>query len=168
MKSTILTVAAAALLVIPTLRAEDKPADKPAGDKPAGERPGRGPGGPGGRFNASPEERVKRMTEQLGLTPEQAEKIKAIYEKSAEANKALREKGFQNLSEEERTKMRESMKQTQDDVAAVLTPEQKKKMEELRPQRGGPGGPGGPGGRRGGGAPGAPGGDKPAEKPADK
>lgn len=163
MKSIILTVAAAALLVIPTLRAEDKPADKPAGDKPAGERPGRGQGGPGGRFNATPEERVKRMTEQLGLTPEQAEKIKAIYEKSAEANKALREKGFQNLTDEERTKMRESMKQTQDDVNAVLTPEQKKKLEESRPQRGA----GGPGGRRGGGA-GAPGGDKPAEKPADK
>src|SRR6185369_7567063 len=156
MKSIILTVAAAALLAIPTLRAADeKPADKPAGDKPAGERPNRGPGGPGGpggRFGGTPEERVKRITEQLGLTPEQAEKIKAIYEKGAEANKALREKGFNNLTDEEKTKMRDSMKAQQDEIAAILTPEQKKKQEEARGQRGGPGG-----GRRGGGAaPGAP------------
>jgi len=103
-------------------------------------------------FVGTPEERVKRMTEQLGLTPEQAEKIKAIYEKGAEANKALREKGFNNLTDEEKTKMRDSMKAQQDEIAAILTPEQKKKQEEARGQRGGPGG-----GRRGGGAaPGAP------------
>jgi Spy/CpxP family protein refolding chaperone len=154
MKRTILTIAAAALLVIPTFGADEKPAgDKPAGDKPAGERPNRGPGGPGGgRFGGTPEERVKRMTEQLGLTPEQAEKIKAIYEKSAAANKDIIAKG-RDMTEEDRTKLRDSMKAVQDEVGAILTPEQKKKQEEARAQRGGPGG-----GRRGPGAPGAPGG----------
>ncbi len=168
MKSKFLTVAAAALLVIPTLRAEDKPpGDKPPGDKPPGERPGRGPGGPGGaggRF--SPEERLKRMTEELSLTPDQVTKIKAIFDKNAEAMKALRDKGRDNLTEEDKTKMRESFKAQQEEIANVLTPEQKKKQEETR-QRGG-----GPGGRRGPGGPGGPGGDKPPgpppEKPADK
>jgi Spy/CpxP family protein refolding chaperone len=133
MKQHILTVAAAALLSIPTFSfAEDKPAgDKPAGDKPAGER-----GGPGGRGagRMDPEARVKFLTEKLSLTQEQQDKIKAIYAKSAEANKAAREKGFQNLSEEERTKMRESMKAQQEEVNAVLTPEQQAKMKELAPQ----------------------------------
>src|SRR6185436_309391 len=72
MKKHILTVAAAALLAIPTfLSAQDKPApDKPA---PGGERPGRGgPGGPGGRAGAfTAEAQLKRLTEQLTLTQEQ-------------------------------------------------------------------------------------------------
>lgn len=158
MKCTILTtIAAAALLTIPTLNAQDKPAgDKPAGDKPAGERPEGRRGGAGGRFGGTPEERVARMKEQLGLNDEQVTKIKAIYEKNAESTKALREKGFQNLSEEERTKMRESMQAVQKEVGDVLTPEQKKKLEESR-QRG----PGGEGRRRGGGDAPAPGAPKP-------
>jgi Spy/CpxP family protein refolding chaperone len=98
------------------------------------------------------------MTEQLSLTPEQAEKVKAIYAKNAEAMKPLREKGRDNLTEEDRTKMREMFKTQQDEIAAVLTPEQKKKQEELRAQRGGPGGEG----RRRGGD--RPPGDKPEAK----
>jgi Spy/CpxP family protein refolding chaperone len=153
MKRTLLTVAAAALLALPTVRAqENKPADKPAGDKPAGERPDR-PRGGGGRF--SPEEAVKRMTEQLSLTPEQVEKVKAIYAKNGEAMKALRDKGRDNLTEEDRTKMREMFRAQQEEVVALLTPEQKKKYEEARAQRGGGEG------RR-------PGGDKPADKPEAK
>lgn len=153
MKSTFLTVAAAALLIIPSLRAEDKPADKPAGDKPAGGRPG----GPAGRF--TPEERIKRMTEELSLTPEQVDKIKAIYAKNADALKAVREKGRENLTEEDKTKLQEAMKAQREEVAAVLTPEQKKKLEERGPGRGGPGGEG----RR------RPDGDKPADpKPEEK
>src|SRR5687767_15153624 len=103
MKKHILTVAAAALLSIPTFSlAEDKPAgDKPAGDKPAGERPRGGRGG-------SPEERLKMMTERLSLTQEQQDKIKEIYAKSAEENKALREKGRENLTDEDKKKMGES------------------------------------------------------------
>ena len=142
MKQQILTIAAAALLSIPTLSlAQDKPAgDKPAGDKPAGERPG---GGRGGRMG-NPEERLKFLTEKLSLTQEQQDKIKAIYAKNEDVFKAAREareKGTQ-LSEEERTKMREAMQKQTEEVAAVLTPEQKEKMKELAPRRGG-GRPGG-------------------------
>jgi periplasmic protein CpxP/Spy len=161
MKKHILTIAALALLSIPTYTiAQDKPAgDKPAGDKPAGERPGRGQGGPGGRGAFSPEERIKRMTEQLGLTQEQQDKLKAIYAKQAEGMKALQEKGRDNWTDEDRAKMREAFTKTQEEVNAILTPEQQEKAKALR-------GPGGPGGRR----PGGPGGDaKPGEgKPEEK
>jgi Spy/CpxP family protein refolding chaperone len=131
--------------------AQDKPAgDKPAGDRPAGERGGR----PGGRFG-NPEERIKWMTEKLSLTPEQQEKIKAIYAKNEEKNKALREKGFQNLTEDEKKAAMEARRAQMEEVNAVLTPEQQAKMKELAPQ----------GGRRGEGR----GDRKPGEgKPADK
>jgi Spy/CpxP family protein refolding chaperone len=150
MKQQILTIAAAALLSIPTMSLAE---DKPAGDKPAGERPG-GPGGRGGRFGGTPEDRVKFLTEKLSLTQEQQDKIKAIYAKNEDTFKAAREareKGTQ-LSEEERKKIGEAMKAQNEEVQAVLTPEQKEKMKELRP----------PGGRRGGDRPG--GGAKPEEK----
>lgn len=155
MKKHILTVAAAALLSLPTFSvAQDKPAgDKPAGDKPAGDRPAgeRGDRGGRGAGRMNPEERIKFLTEKLSLTQEQQDKIKAIYAKSAESNKELREKGFQNLSEEERTKLRDAMRAQQEEVNAVLTPEQKEKMKELQPQRrrGGEGrGEGRPGGEK--------------------
>jgi periplasmic protein CpxP/Spy len=126
MKQHILTVTAAALLSIPTFSVAQ---DKPAGDKPAGERP---EGGRRAAFN--PEERLKNMTEKLSLTQEQQDKIKAIFAKSADANKALREKGFQNLSEEERKQMNEARKAQQEEIVALLTPEQKEKYKEMATQ----------------------------------
>ena len=149
MKQHILTVAVAALLAIPTFSsAQDKPAgDKPAGDKPAGERPGRGAG------RLDPEARVKAMTEKLALTQEQQDKIKAVWAKNADEMKALREKGRDNLTEEDRKKMGESFRKQNEEVQAVLTPEQKEKYAKEFPQgrRGGRG--------EGGGRP-AEGGDK--------
>lgn len=163
MKSTFLTIAAAALLITPSLLAQDAPA-------PGGNRPG-GPGAGRGGFGGTPEERVKRLTDQLTLTTEQADKIKAIYTKYDEETKALREKG-RDATPEERTKLREFTTKQQEEVAAILTDEQKKKQQELRPGRGqgGPGGQGGQGGqgRRGqGGAGGAGGGAAPAPAPAN-
>jgi Spy/CpxP family protein refolding chaperone len=151
MKQHILTVAAAALLAIPTFSFGQ---DKPAGDKPAGERPAgeRGPGGPGGR-RMDPEARLKAMTERLSLTQEQQDKIKAIWAKNAEETKALREKGRDNLTEEDRKKMGELFAKQNEEVKAVLTPEQKEKYGQ---------GFGGQGRRRGEGG-GRPDGAKPAE-----
>ncbi len=161
MKSYILTVAALALLSNITI-AEDKPAGGPAGGKPEGERK-RGPGGPGGeRHFPSAEERLKRMTEHLGLTQEQQDKIKAIFAKTEGELKALHDKGRDNLTEEDKTKFRDAMKAQFEEIGNVLTPEQKEKMKKAREERGG-----GEGHRRGG--PGAkPGEGKPGEgaKPA--
>ena len=108
-----------------------------AEDKPEGGRP---PGGPGGGRYGSPEDRLKMMTERLGLNQEQQDKIKAIMGKNADTMKALREKGRENLTEEDKTKMREMMKTQMEEINAVLTEEQKTKMKEAFQRRGGPGG----------------------------
>ena len=152
MKNYILTVAVTALLSIPTINfAADAPAGGPAGDKPAGDHK-RGPGGPGGeRHFGTPEERLAKMTEHLGLTQAQQDAIKAIYAKNADAMKAFRDKGRENLTEEDKTKMHELMKSQMEEIANVLTPEQKDKMKKAREEHAGaPGGPGGEGHRRGG------------------
>jgi Spy/CpxP family protein refolding chaperone len=147
MKNFTLTlgVAAAALLTLPSLSLAD---DKPAGER--GKRPG-GPGGPGARV--SPEERLKHMTETLGLSQEQQDKVKAIQEKNGPAMKEIFAKGRENLTEEDKTKMRELMKTQMEEIGAVLTPEQKEKWqaEMAKRRQGGP--EGGP--RRGGDRPGA-------------
>ncbi len=154
MKNYILAVAATALLSIPTItRAEDKPA-APGGATATGAEGRRGPGGPGGGRFGNPEERLKRMTEQLALTEDQQAKIKAIFEKGAEAMKALRPKEGEQPSDETKAKFGELMKAQREEIAAVLTPEQKEKAEKARAERGPggegrrPGGPGGPGGDR--------------------
>lgn len=134
---TILTITAVGLVAVPSLtQAEDAKPAAPAGDKPA-------PGGPGGRGQFDPAARLKLMTEKLGLTQEQQDKIKAIYEKNAPAMKDLMAKGRENLTEEDRTKMRELGKAQNDEIDALLTPEQKEKRKEMRPA-----------GRRGEGKPG--------------
>lgn len=147
MKQQLLTLAVAALLALPAISiAEEKPAEnKPAGER--GERRG------AGRFGSA-EDRLKWMTEKLSLTQEQQDKVKAIYAKSEDKFKAAREKGYQQLSEDERKELGELRRAQMEEVAGVLTPEQKEKMKELAPQ-----------GRRGRGD-GAGGGAKPGEKPA--
>ena len=135
-----LSIAATALLTLPTLSlaADEK--------KPERKRP---EGAGGGRF--SPEERLKHMTETLGLTQEQQDKVKAIQEKNAPAMKELFAKGRENLTEEDKTKMKEMMKTQMEEISTILTPEQKEKQKAEMEKRGSPGG------RR-------PGGDKPGEK----
>jgi Spy/CpxP family protein refolding chaperone len=138
------------LLAVPaTTQAEDP---KPGG--PGGEKR---PGGPG---RGNPEERLKMMTEKLGLSQDQQDKIKAIMAKNGPQMKEMMAKGRENLSEEDKKKMHEMMEAQKEEIGAVLTPEQKEKMKEMR----GPGGPGGPGGDRKG----KPGEGKPGDKPDEK
>ena len=120
-------LSAVLLLAVTGLRAEDP---KPAGDPPKAPegRPNRGPGGP----QMTPEERVKIMTEKLGLSEEQQTKIKAIFAKNDEIFKAARGKERGSLSEEERQKLREAMKSQGEEINAVLTDEQKAKYKEMR------------------------------------
>jgi Spy/CpxP family protein refolding chaperone len=132
-----LSIAATALLSLPTLSLA-------ADEKPERKRPE-------GGARVSPEERLKKMTETLGLSQEQQDKIKAIQEKNAPAMKELMAKGRENLTEEDKTKMRELFKAQMEATSEVLTAEQKEKWKAEMEKRGGPGG------RR-------PGGDKPGEK----
>jgi len=158
MKTFTLTlgIATAALLTIPSLSLGE---DKPAGER--GRRPG-GAGGPGGRVG--PEERLKHMTETLGLSAEQQEKVKAIQEKNAPKMKEIFAKGRENITDEDKAKMRELFKSQMEEISAVLTPEQKEKMKAEMAKRGAEGRPGGPRGERKPGERGA----KPEAKPEAK
>lgn len=143
MKYITLTLAATALLTLPSLSfaADEKPARRP-----------------GATDRVNPEERLKRMTEMLSLTQEQQDKIKALQEKNGPAMKELMAKGRENLTDDDKTKMREMMKTQMEETTAILTPEQKEKWKAEMEKRGGPGAPGGKRGER------RPGADKPDAK----
>jgi Spy/CpxP family protein refolding chaperone len=114
-----LSVAAAALFTLPTssFAADEK--------KPEGRRAG----GPGGRI--SPEERLKKMTEQLGLSQEQQDKIKAIFEGGREEMAKLKD----TPEDQRRAKFGEFMKAQSEKVLAVLTPEQQEKYKAAMAER---------------------------------
>jgi Spy/CpxP family protein refolding chaperone len=151
----VLSFAVASLCAGPSLlRADDAvPPKPPGGDKAPADAttpstPSAGPAraGGGGAGRMSPEERLKKMTEELGLTQDQQDKIKAIMEKDAPQFKELMAKGRENLTEEDKTKFRELIKSQMEEIAAVLTPEQKEKfkaaMEKRRAAAGGGAGAG--------------------------
>ena len=109
------------------------------------------------------------VAKELGLTAEQREKIQKVQESARPQGGG--QGNFQDLSEEERQKLRTQMRERQEKVQAemlaVLTDDQKAKLTELKgkefdfppPQFGGrPGGPGGAGGER----------RRPATKPRDE
>src|SRR4051794_12678063 len=118
MKKFILTLSLAALTAAPlTVRAEDPKPERPKREGGAGGGPG------GGRFN--PEERLKRMTEQLTLTQEQQDKVKKIMEDGREEMGKIRD-----LPEDQRRdKFREFMQGQNEKIMAVLTPEQQEKYK---------------------------------------
>ena len=78
-----------------------------------------------------PGERLKTLTEKLGLTEEQQGKIKAIFEKNAPKAKELREDAALS-KEDKRAKLAELRKGEAEEIRAVLTPEQQEKMKALR------------------------------------
>lgn len=106
---------------------------------PPGER--RGPG-----MQMTAADRLKMLSDQLGITEEQKTQIKPILEEELAAMKALYDD--KSLDRDAR---REKAKALRDSFAgkieALLTPEQKAKFEKIKSMRG-PGGPGGPGGPR--------------------
>lgn len=130
-----------AALAAPVFAADDKAPPPPhdQAGKPAGER---GPGGPGGGRRMDPAARLQAMAEALSLTQEQKDKILPIIQQFSEKQRAARE-----LPEDQRRAESQKLRAAEhDQIAALLTPEQKTKFEEMR-QRG-PGGPGGGQGRR--------------------
>lgn len=120
MKSTrkyILAVCALALgIAAPAMHAEEGSAP------PAAKKQGPGPGGP--------VERILKLKEKLGLSEDQVAKLKKIAEETRSAMKALHEKeGDRESKKGEMQKIREAAKAK---VDAVLTAEQKAKLEEMR------------------------------------
>lgn len=83
------------------------------------------------------------VQEKLGLTQEQKDKIKKIQDEARPPQGT----NFQNLSDDERAKMREQREKAETDTLAVLNADQKKKLDEMKGKpfdfpRGGPGGGG--------------------------
>jgi len=94
------------------------------------------------------------MFKDLNLTKEQQDKIKVIQDKQREEMETLRNSSLSR--EEQRTKMMDMRKKYNEDIEAILNPEQKEKykakqkeMQEQMQQRRRDGG-GGPGGQGGG------------------
>lgn len=125
------TIATAAFFAIQSTTFAE---EKPAGENPKPAEGATRPGGPAGGRRMDPEARLKFMAEQLGLNAEQQAKIKAIYEKNAPKFKELMAKGMENLTDADKTAMRDLFKAQMDEVGAILTPEQQAKLKELRPQ----------------------------------
>jgi protein CpxP len=123
------------LVLSPLAQAQDQ------SNKSGESRRGRGGDGKsgesqGGRGQMSPEARVEQLDKAVSLTAEQKTKVKEIYAKSAEEmRKAFGDAGGNR--EGNREKMMELMRSTREQVRVVLTDEQKKKFDELAPQRGG-------------------------------
>jgi Spy/CpxP family protein refolding chaperone len=131
-----------------------------AGSAPAAQKRGRpdgaGPGAPGKGFRdgtaqgmPSPEERLKMMSEKLGLSAEQQGKVRAILEKSGPELKALMEKGRENATDADKEKFRSVMRGQMEEIAGVLNPEQREKFKEAMKARAGERGGGSPGGASG-------------------
>jgi periplasmic protein CpxP/Spy len=119
MKSTrkyILAVCVLAIgFAVPTIRAEENDAPPPKKQ-----------GGPGG----GPIEHILKLKEKLGLTDDQVTQIKKIGEDTREAMKALHEKaGDRESKKDEMMAIRDDAKTKLD---AVLTAEQKAKLDEMR------------------------------------
>jgi Spy/CpxP family protein refolding chaperone len=137
MKSPIkLAIATLALVVaLPLSRAQETGTPPPPPPPPAGEHEAH-PKGPRG-------ENIKFLTEKLALTQDQQTKVKAILEDERKAGAAVR--GDAALDKDaKRAKMMEIRKSHREQIRAVLTPEQQKKLDELKEEHGHGPGPGAP------------------------
>jgi Spy/CpxP family protein refolding chaperone len=119
-----------------------------------------GPGRPGGmgmgmRGGRGMNGMMDRMKTELKLTPQQQSKISSIMKASQAKQESLRKQAAKpNANQEKiRSQFRANMQDSMKKIQAVLTPQQRAKMQSMMPRRG-PGGPGGgPYGRPGGGGP---------------
>jgi periplasmic protein CpxP/Spy len=127
-------LAAASLVVFhTTARADDtNAAPAPKADAPKIEAPAPPPGGPPRFQMMSPEQRLARMSEQLTLTEEQKPKVKALLEEQDKQRAAVRELA----PEERRGKMQAAREEMNKKMKEILTEEQFKNWEALRPGRG--------------------------------
>lgn len=78
--------------------------------------------------------RMEKMKIRLGLTNEQAEKMKKNREEMAEKMKALREDDKMD-ADKKKEKMKELMKDQKEKMKSILTEEQMKKIQEHKMQR---------------------------------
>ncbi len=92
----------------------------------------------------TPEARLQFLTEKLGLDAKQQTQIKAIFEKYRPQAQAILSKGRANLTDADKTALRDLRKQEAADIKAVLTPAQQETLKELRSEHRKGGKPGTP------------------------
>ena len=129
--------ALAGLLAQP-LRAQDSKEKPKAEDaKPPAERPARPPGGGGGPGGGgprqTPEERLKKISEDLGLKDDQKEKIGTYLKDEAAKLRELRDDTALD-QEGRRAKMKTIREETDAKAKAILNDEQKEKWAKFRAQ----------------------------------
>ena len=108
--------------------------------------PGGSPNGRPGR-GGNVENRLGNLSKQLNLTHEQREKIRPLLNHEVERIREIRSNTSLTQAEARR-RMETARRNTNEHIAEILTPEQKKQWQETRQERrgGGPeGGQGGPG-----------------------
>ena len=115
-----------------------------AQERGGGDRPSKtmGPGNRGNRPQMTPEQRLERQTkslvDELKLNKDQEEKVQAINKKYMEKQTFDFSK-MRDATDEERTKMRESMQKIQlekdKEIKAVLTASQVKLYDEMLKKR---------------------------------
>ncbi len=143
-----------AVAALPAVRAADESAPAPAPAPDAQTNPDAQPNRPQRwRHRMDPARMLQHMTEVLSLTADQQAKAKPILEAGAAQRRSIMEDD--SLSREDRrAKMMDAMKDERAKIRALLTPDQQKKFDEMRPR-----------GRRFRGE--GPGGDQPPPPPPD-
>jgi Spy/CpxP family protein refolding chaperone len=71
--------------------------------------------------------RLKTLEKELALTPEQIDRLKPIVRRDVDELNRLRQQGFQET--------RRILERMENDIAAILTPEQKAKFEKFNEER---------------------------------
>ncbi|MFT3949972.1 MAG: hypothetical protein QM763_23605 [Agriterribacter sp.] len=90
-------------------------------------------GGPRRGFDGGRGRGMDRMKAELGLSDEQSAKMKALQEDARAKMKSIREN--QSLSEDEKKQqVMAAFKNQREGMNKILTPEQQKKMENMRPK----------------------------------
>ncbi|MCC6286691.1 MAG: hypothetical protein IT249_02290 [Chitinophagaceae bacterium] len=87
----------------------------------------------GRKFDGGPRRGMDRMKAELGLSDEQSAQIKTLQEDTKAKMKSIREN--QSLSEDEKKQqIMVAFKNQREGINKILTPEQQKKMESMRPK----------------------------------
>ncbi len=93
------------------------------------------PGNGGQRQRMTPEQRLEKMAEQLGLSDIQKKQIAEIETQYAEETSDLRDRMKETDDRDERmefmTSMREVMSEKNAEIRKLLTPEQQEKYDEM-------------------------------------
>jgi Spy/CpxP family protein refolding chaperone len=130
LKVSLVSLLLLAGLTAPLVHAEAESPAKEESGRP--DRPGKGPG-PGQRA-----ERMKHLSETLGLTDAQKVQVEALFREELAAMKAIRDDAAL-ADDARRAKGRELRESYRGKLRALLTPEQQAKFDAMpKPPHGGP------------------------------